>query len=79
MRKVNIIGIRVDDRDDHATSVQKILTNYGKEISGRFGIPTHDKHDGLITVIMQSDAEVVHQFTSDLRNIDGVSVSSMNV
>lgn len=79
MGKVSIIGIRVDDRDDHAAGVQKVLTTYGHEISGRFGVPTHDKHDGLITVIMQSDAEVVHQFVSDLRSIDGVSVNSMNV
>jgi len=79
MKKLNVIGIRVDDRDDHAASVQKVLTNYGKKISGRFGVPAHDKHDGLITLIMEADSEDVQSFTADLRNIEGVAVNSMIV
>jgi len=79
MKRLNVIGIRVDDRDDHATSVQKVLTNYGKKISGRFGVPALDKNDGLIAVIMEADSEDVQSFTADLRNIQGVAVNSMIV
>jgi len=79
MDKLNIIGIRVDDRDDRAASVQKVLTNYGAKISGRFGVPARDKQDGLIAIVMEADASDVHRLTSDLRNIEGVAVNSMNV
>ena len=79
MDKLNIIGIRVDDRDDHATSVQKVLTNYGNKIIGRFGVPAPDENDGLIAIVMHADAHDVKSISSDLRNIDGVAVNSMNV
>ena len=79
MHKMNLIGIRVDDRDDHAASVQKVLTNYGTKISGRFGVPAPDKHDGLIAIVMEADTNDVQRLTSDLRNIEGVVVNSMSV
>jgi len=79
MDKLNIVGIRVDDRDDHAASVQKVLTNYGKKISGRFGVPTSNKEDGLIAVVMEASENEVQRFTGDLRSIEGVIVSSMNI
>lgn len=34
MDKLNIIGIRIDNRGDHAASVQEVLTRYGTNISG---------------------------------------------
>lgn len=79
MSSLNIIGIRVDDRDDHAASVQKVLTHYGSQISVRFGIPTPDKDDGLITVVMEADKSEIRRFTDDLLSIEGVVVNSMSV
>ncbi len=79
MSNLNIIGIRVDDRDDHASSVQKVLTNYGNKIIGRFGVPAPEENDGLIAIVMNADANDVQRISSDLRNINGVAVSSMNL
>ena len=79
MNQLNLIGIRVDDRDDHAICVQKILTEYGEKIIGRFGVPAPDENDGLIAVVMKANANEVKDFSSDLRKIDGVAVNSMQV
>ncbi len=79
MKRLNIIGIRVDDRDDHADNVQKVLTTYGTKISARFGIPAPDKHDGLIAILMEADTSDVQHLTSDLRNIEGVTVNAMDL
>ena len=79
LSSLDIIGIRVDDRDDHADSVQKVLTQYGSQITGRFGIPTPDKEDGLITIVMEADTSEVHRLTNDLLRIEGVVVNSMRV
>ncbi len=79
MNQLNIVGIRVDNRDDHATGVQKVLTNYGTKIAGRFGVPFPDKHAGLIAVVMDAESKDVQRFVNDLREIEGVAVSSMKV
>ncbi|MEA4925190.1 MAG: hypothetical protein VB084_07730 [Syntrophomonadaceae bacterium] len=79
MDKLNIIGIRVDNRGDHATSVQKVLTSYGTKISGRFGVPARDKRDGLIAIVMEGDEKEVQSLTRDLLDIKGVDVNSMNI
>ncbi len=79
MSDLNIVGIRLDDRSDHASSVQKVLTNYGDQIVGRFGIPTPDKQDGLIAVVIEAESSDVQCLTDDLRKIDGVIANSLNL
>ena len=73
------MAIRVDDRDDHAICVQKVLTEYGQKIIGRFGVPAPDENDGLIAVVMKANANEIQNFSSDLGKIDGVAVNSMKV
>lgn len=79
MTSLNIVGIRVDDRGDHATHVQHVLTSYGTKIIGRFGVPAPDKTDGLIAIVMKADESDIKSLSQDLSNIDGVTVSSMSV
>lgn len=79
MGELNIVGIRIDDRDDRAPQVQKVLTSYGTKIIGRFGIPRPNKEDGLIAVIVEADSDDVRQMTADLKRISGVTVNAMNL
>ncbi|MGI5920434.1 MAG: hypothetical protein ACOX6I_01700 [Syntrophomonadaceae bacterium] len=79
MDELNIVGIRIDDRGDRATSVQHVLTRYGTKIIGRFGVPAPDKTDGVIALIMKSDAGDIENLSADLRKIDGVTVNSMHL
>lgn len=76
---MNIVAIRVDHRDDHALEVQKVLTEYGETIIGRFGVPAPGENDGLIAVVMKADPKDVQDFSSDLGKIEGVTVYSMQV
>lgn len=78
MTDLNIVGIRVDNRGDHATSVQHVLTSYGTKIIGRFGVPAPDKTDGLIAIVMKADTGDVQRLSDDLSEIEGVTVNSMN-
>ncbi|MEN6461394.1 MAG: hypothetical protein ABFC94_08515 [Syntrophomonas sp.] len=79
MTDLNIVGIRVDDRGDHAANVQHVLTSYGSKIIGRFGVPAPDKTDGLIAIVMKADTSDVQRLSNDLRKIEGVTVDSMNL
>jgi putative iron-only hydrogenase system regulator len=76
---LNIVGIRVDGRGDHATHVQHVLTSYGTKIIGRFGVPAPDKEDGLIAIVMKAEESDIKSLSEDLSNIEGVSVNSMDV
>lgn len=79
MQKLNIVGIKIDNRDDHAAEVQKVLTTYGNKIIGRFGVPTQDKNNGLIAIVMEAETNDIQHLANDLHNIDGVEINSMNV
>ncbi len=79
MNKLSIVGIRVDNRGDHATRVQDVLTSHGTKIVGRFGVPTPDKRDGLITVIMDAEDDDVQHLTNKLSQISGVAVDSISL
>lgn len=79
MNNLNIVGIRIDDRGDHAISVQNVLTSYGSKIIGRFGVPSPHKTDGLIAVVMEADDSDINKLSQELGNINGVTVNSMHM
>lgn len=61
-----VVGMQVPNRADLAPEVQSIITKYGGDIIGRFGLPSADKDRGLIILLMQ-EAEAVGRLTADLQ------------
>ena len=71
-----IVGLQVPNRADLAPEVQSIITKYGQDIIGRFGLPSSDKDKGLIVLLMQ-EAEAVGRLTTDLEEMGDLQIRTV--
>jgi hypothetical protein len=74
------MAILVDKRTQSAPRVQEILTKYGDSILSRVGIldPGEEQH-GLITLNLRDQKERIGQLESDLDELEGVTVKTINI
>jgi putative iron-only hydrogenase system regulator len=77
VRKLSLVGIMVDDRDEIAPKVQEVITHFGTDIIGRFGVPSPSKEKGLITLAMEAEPADVQELASCLKKIEGVEVQTI--
>lgn len=73
-----VISIMVKERTDEVPDVQKILTQYGKNIISRLGLHNTGKNkNGLIIVVY--DGQDIQKFEKDLQKIENITVKSMKI
>lgn len=83
MKCFYIIGLRLDNRVDHAAKLQEVLTNNGCSIKVRLGL--HDvadnycSNDGLIILQPCGEKEQVVELVDELDKIDGVTAKLMDL
>jgi len=76
-----IIGIHVTDRLKHASEVQKIFTEYGRNIKTRLGL--HEVQGdfcsggGLVILEMIGDSPIIDGMISKLEKIEGIEAKKM--
>lgn len=73
-RRLSLVGILVDHRGEMAPQVQEVITRFGTEIIGRFGVPSPSKEKGLITLVMEAESGEVQELTNGLKKIEGIEV-----
>ncbi|HBG17237.1 MAG TPA: hypothetical protein DDW93_10685 [Firmicutes bacterium] len=71
--KTFVVGMLVNNRSDLAPDVQQIITEYGSDIISRFGVPSSDKKNGLIILIMQEEA-AVQGLTNQLQEFEDLQI-----
>jgi hypothetical protein len=77
---IKIVGISVDKRTKSAPVVQQVLTKFGDNIISRYGVHDVGEHErGLITLNFVGGNESLNQLESELSNLDGVIVKSINL
>lgn len=73
-----IMAIKINDRPDHATNVQEILTKYGCNIKTRVGF--HDvsedqcSMDGLVMLQLFGKEKDIQALFDELDTVEGVKV-----
>jgi putative iron-only hydrogenase system regulator len=76
-KRFGFVGITIENKDDHALMVQKVLSEYSEIILGRMGLPHLDNDRiSVITLIVQSSTDELGGLTGKLGRIPGVSVKS---
>jgi len=78
-KELNIIGIIVNNRPEHAPTVQRVISDFGQCILGRFGIPDPSSENGLITLVMECDSKTSTELQRRLQELETVSFNSMCV
>ncbi|MDR3349893.1 MAG: hypothetical protein LBO03_09930 [Acidaminococcales bacterium] len=74
---VGIIGIANKKPKEISDKLNSIIWNYHSVISGRMGIPRHDRDTGVIALIVEGDAREIKGLEDALKAVDGVSVKSL--
>lgn len=74
--KTFVVGMQVAHRADLAPEVQAVITKYGGDIVGRFGIPSFNKDRGLIVLLMH-EAAAVDRLTDELKGFGDLQVKTV--
>ncbi len=74
--RLGFIGIIVEKREDSAEKVNELLTQYGDIIIARMGIPYKEKDCNVITLVVDTNSDILGALTGQLGNINGVSIKS---
>ena len=75
--RIAVIGIVIGNREESATKVNDIITNYGHLVVGRMGIPYKDRRLSVISLIIDGTTDDIGALTGKLGNIKGVKVKSV--
>ena len=76
-KRLGIIGIFIQDRDQSAPQVNKTLGEYSDIVVGRMGIPFREKGVSCISLIIEATTDELGALTGKLGMLDGVKVKSL--
>jgi putative iron-only hydrogenase system regulator len=74
--RIALIGIIVENMES-ADTINHLLSQYGKYIVGRMGIPYRDKNVSIISVVIDATNDVISTLTGKIGMLDGVSVKAV--
>ena len=74
--RIVVIGIVVDNREEKASMVNEILSDYGGIIVGRIGLPYKEREISIISIIADGTNDEIGALTGKLGNIRGIKVKA---
>jgi putative iron-only hydrogenase system regulator len=75
-KRIGTVSIIVTDRMAQAARVNDLLTEYGKIIIGRMGLPYTPKGIHIISLIVHGSTDEIGALTGKLGLLEGVEVKS---
>jgi putative iron-only hydrogenase system regulator len=74
--RLGVVAVFVEKRLDTAPRVNEILSEYGRILVGRMGIPYRERNLSVIAVIVDGSNDEIGAMTGKLGAIPGVSVKA---
>lgn len=74
--RIALIGIIVEDMKS-TDRLNELLSEYGKYIVGRMGIPYREKNISIISVVIDATNDVISSITGKIGMLEGVSVKAL--
>lgn len=75
-RRIGVIGIVVEDRENAARKINGILSEHGEIIVGRMGIPYRERNLSVISLIIDGSTDEIGAMTGKLGGLKGVKVKT---
>ena len=72
-----IIGVANKKPKEISDKFNSIVWGYRGVISGRMGIPRHDQDTGIISLIVEGDAQEIKDLENALKEVQGLSVKAL--
>jgi putative iron-only hydrogenase system regulator len=76
-KRLGTVSIIVERHVAPVEEINELLTQFGDEIVGRFGLPYPQRGVNIITLITDTSVERVSALTGKLGNLPGVQVRSL--
>lgn len=76
MKRLGFVGIIIEDREQCAAKVNRVLSEFATLIRARTGLPNARGHTSVITLVIDASTDEVGTLTGKLGAIPGVSVKS---
>ncbi len=73
--RIGFIGIVIEDLTQ-AAKVNQIISQFQEMVTGRIGVPDHDRNMAVIGLLVRGDNIRVGSFTAKLGNVPSVQVKS---
>ncbi len=71
-KRIAVVGISIEDRDEASKKVNEILNMYGDIIVGRMGIPYKERNVSVISLIVDGSNDEIGALTGKLGNLSKV-------
>lgn len=75
-KRIGVIGIVIENRENGVKRVNDILSEYGEIIVGRMGIPYREREIAVISLIVDGTTDEIGAMTGKLGTVSGISVKS---
>lgn len=72
--RLGVVAIFVENREQAAPRVNQVLSDFGRCIVGRMGIPYRERKMSVMAIIVDGTNEEIGAMTGRLGTIPGVSV-----
>ena len=76
-KRLGFIGIIIEEREANASAVNELLSEHGKLIVARMGVPYEKRACSALTLIIDGTTDELGVLTGKLGALPGVSVKSM--
>lgn len=78
-KRIGVISIVISSREQAAPRVNDILTEYGRLIIGRLGVPYRERGLSVIACVIEADTDELGALSGKLGMLPGVKVKSLMV
>jgi putative iron-only hydrogenase system regulator len=75
-KRIGVIGIFIQERTSVVQEINTLLSQYGKSIVGRIGLPFREKNINVIGLIVEATTDEVGALTGKIGMLHGVKVKS---
>lgn len=75
-KRLGVVGIVVEGRENSAGRVNEILSDFGDMIIGRMGVPYREQRVAVIALIVDGTTDEIGALTGKLGAVPGVNVKS---
>ncbi|HBC92558.1 MAG TPA: CopG family transcriptional regulator [Pelotomaculum sp.] len=75
-RRIGVIGIVVENREDASRRINTVLSEYGEIIVGRMGVPYRDRNLSIISLIVDGSTDEIGAMSGKLGSLAGVKVKT---
>ena len=75
-RRIGVVGIVIENPHDVSDRVNSIISDHGRIVLGRMGIPKPEYQVGVMSLIIEGTTDEIGSLTGRLGNLPGVTVKS---